>query len=305
MARPAVASGRSLRIPFWRMSEGFDVVSKSLPFFVGARTLTNLPVGFGEGRYQPHIHCGLEIGAVVSGRARVYFDGEIVPCKANDVFCIECMVPHCISTYPNDSFDFLYVHLSTEAMASLLPLHAGMELLHMFRPVSPALPRIVRDHGVAVKALLRAHDHFHGKEHYSRARAWTEVAAAIVELAARAFPRGIPATGAMGGSHSEKIIDILGFIHDNFRGPLSIKRLAGRACLSPSRLAHIFAQSVGQSPIEYRNKLRVDFCVERILSSRDKIEKIAIESGFENLANFYRQFRKHTGKSPAQVRAAE
>jgi AraC-like DNA-binding protein len=52
----------------------------------------------------------------------------------------------------------------------------------------------------------------------------------------------------------------------------------------------------------YLNELRVGTACDLLVRTEGKVTSIAGASGFQNLSNFNRQFRKVRGMSPAQFR---
>ena len=283
------------------MDRNFDVATAQRPFYIGQRTLSNQVID-SDIYVKPHVHNGLEIGVAISGRGHLYLDGSLLTLDANDLYFTECSIPHCVGTFPDESFDFLYVHLSTEALGTLLPLHYGLVLVQFFRYGRSEGVSLARQQARAVRSLRKAYDLYQTENVYDYIQAWTELVQGIVSIAAHLFPCGVPSYRSEKNVHSGAVLDALQFIHENFREPLTVKDMAQRCALSPSHFAHQFSTEIGSTPIEYRNKLRIDFCLERLISSDDKIEKIAFDSGFENLSHFFRQFKRAIGATPAQVR---
>lgn len=64
----------------------------------------------------------------------------------------------------------------------------------------------------------------------------------------------------------------------------------------------LFKKAIGRSPIEYVNEYRVKQSL-RLLEETDlPITEVCLESGYNNLGNFLREFRKYTGTTPLQYR---
>ncbi|MBW9258892.1 MAG: AraC family transcriptional regulator [Candidatus Thiodiazotropha sp. (ex. Lucinisca nassula)] len=94
-------------------------------------------------------------------------------------------------------------------------------------------------------------------------------------------------------------------LHDRPGEYWSIKKLASEVAISPSRFAARFSASVGESPIAYLTKWRINIACQRIKNSRDSIENIARQLGYESQAAFSRVFKKYTSVSPTAWRAQE
>jgi len=82
----------------------------------------------------------------------------------------------------------------------------------------------------------------------------------------------------------------------------SVPRLAADVAMSPSRFAARFSGSVGDSPMAYLAKWRMNLACRRLAATRESIDRIAADVGYESPAAFTRAFKKHTGISPADWR---
>jgi len=83
----------------------------------------------------------------------------------------------------------------------------------------------------------------------------------------------------------------------------SVKCLADRVAMSPSRFAARFTESLGDSPMSYVTKWRMSLACRDLTTSKRSVDKVAENVGYENSAAFSRAFRKHVGASPAAWRA--
>jgi AraC family transcriptional regulator of arabinose operon len=81
---------------------------------------------------------------------------------------------------------------------------------------------------------------------------------------------------------------------------LDIEHLA-RACgLSASRLAHLFSDQVGITPLQYRNFARVQQFIRTYKEDERNLLRAALQFGFGSYAQFHRVFRQVCGSSPAE-----
>lgn len=83
---------------------------------------------------------------------------------------------------------------------------------------------------------------------------------------------------------------------------ISVAEFARRAGYSRGRLHTLFKQEFGMSPNDYRQRLRVKRCCDRLARSRDTITDIALEAGFGSTQYFSRVFRKYIGATPSAFR---
>lgn len=95
---------------------------------------------------------------------------------------------------------------------------------------------------------------------------------------------------------------IVHFITENFREPLSLELLAKELGVSKYHLSHLFSEKMGRSFPEYLQSIRLGYALSLISDTQRSITDIAIDSGFESQRSFYRAFRGHYGCTPLQYR---
>ena len=100
----------------------------------------------------------------------------------------------------------------------------------------------------------------------------------------------------------EVIKKTLTYIRENYKEKIYIHDLAKQACMNEQYFCRFFKKAIGRSPIEYVNEYRVKQSL-RLLEETDlPITEVCLESGYNNLGNFLREFRKYTGTTPLQYR---
>jgi AraC-like DNA-binding protein len=116
-------------------------------------------------------------------------------------------------------------------------------------------------------------------------------------LASVGFDRRGPTAADRG-----RIDRVLDHIHEHYRAPVSIGKLAEIACLSPSGFHRLFRRHTRLTVGEYLTQLRIGQACALLLNTRRPIAHIADATGYANLSNFNRQFRALKGMTPRQFR---
>ena len=75
------------------------------------------------------------------------------------------------------------------------------------------------------------------------------------------------------------------------------------ASLSPAWLHRIFTETMGETPLDHLNRLRMESARELLATSDLSASSVALEAGFENVPYFFTLFKRTTGETPAQFRA--
>lgn len=94
----------------------------------------------------------------------------------------------------------------------------------------------------------------------------------------------------------------LGYIHDNFETPLSLEDMAAMSGASETYFCRLFKHETGMTFLNYVNGLRIERACMLLRDSSDNALDICYQIGFNDYTHFGRQFKKHTGMSPADFR---
>jgi AraC family transcriptional regulator, arabinose operon regulatory protein len=94
----------------------------------------------------------------------------------------------------------------------------------------------------------------------------------------------------------------LAAIGDRYGERLSVASLARHARLSPSHLAHLFAEQVGETPMRHLERQRIERARHLLVATDLAIREIAESVGFDNAFHFSTRFRARTGVSPRAYR---
>lgn len=99
-----------------------------------------------------------------------------------------------------------------------------------------------------------------------------------------------------------RIVTVCNLIAENLMQNLTIQQLADKVFLSPSRLSHLFSQSMGSSIIQWRENLRITEAKKHLYFSDISISLLAKNLGYEDSLYFSKIFKKHTALSPTKFR---
>ena len=84
----------------------------------------------------------------------------------------------------------------------------------------------------------------------------------------------------------------------------TVNRLAHGVAMSPSRFAARFSAALGDSPMAYVTKWRMNVAGRLLGESKQGVGEIAADVGYENVAAFSRAFKRHLGVPPATWRSS-
>jgi two-component system response regulator YesN len=95
------------------------------------------------------------------------------------------------------------------------------------------------------------------------------------------------------------------FIEEHSGEELSLSRVAKAVNIHPNYLSEKFKQVTGMNFVEYVARTRFEKACRLLHDGDLRISDIAFATGFQSLSQFNRVFKRLSGKSPTQFRAAK
>jgi transcriptional regulator GlxA family with amidase domain len=95
---------------------------------------------------------------------------------------------------------------------------------------------------------------------------------------------------------------ILKWIAENYRGSVTIEKLAGQAAMSPRNFARVFVRETGVTPARYVEQCRLEHAIRLLEDKEDPVETLARESGFNSAEHLRRACMRYLGITPQAYR---
>jgi len=108
--------------------------------------------------------------------------------------------------------------------------------------------------------------------------------------------------GILKGLQHEKIATALHLIHTSPGADWQITQLARECAMSRSSFFAVFSETVGMSPGQYLLFWRMSLARNALLNGKDKIEQIALRTGYQSASAFHVAFTRYTGLPPGEFR---
>ena len=105
----------------------------------------------------------------------------------------------------------------------------------------------------------------------------------------------------MGYVGFERIIPAVTYIEQNCNADITTADLAEMCDMSESQLRRLFKEYSGSSPVEYRNRLRVEKAYQLLNNNFCNVTEAAESVGFNNIYYFSRLFKSIIGVAPKSV----
>lgn len=94
--------------------------------------------------------------------------------------------------------------------------------------------------------------------------------------------------------------EVYAFVFKNFKKPIGSRDVAEVACMHPSAFSRFFKRVHRKPFTRYLNEVRIGYACKLLMENKLTISQICYESGFSNISNFNRQFRKIMDRSPSE-----
>ena len=102
---------------------------------------------------------------------------------------------------------------------------------------------------------------------------------------------------------NNKILRTTEYIHENFTDQsLTVEKLANYSNISETYFRKLFLSNYGTTPLDYINKLRLNYAIELLSSGYYTVNEVSEKCGFSTPYYFSAFIKKQTNKSPIQFK---
>lgn len=106
----------------------------------------------------------------------------------------------------------------------------------------------------------------------------------------------------MNHADKERIERIVQYTMDNFKEEIRLETIAAIACMSPHAFCAYFKKRTRKTYVDFLNEIRIGYACKLLLTTEMNILSVCFDSGFNNVANFNRQFLKVKQQKPSVYR---
>lgn len=100
---------------------------------------------------------------------------------------------------------------------------------------------------------------------------------------------------------NETMKKAIGYMRNNYLAPLTIRQVARQVGVSDRHLRTLFHTHLGQSPLEYLNRIRMKKAITLLQDTDLSVKEICFQCGFQSPQYFSRIFKRHMGVSPRNI----
>jgi AraC-type DNA-binding domain-containing proteins len=104
------------------------------------------------------------------------------------------------------------------------------------------------------------------------------------------------------GSDSRRVRKVYEYISDHYKEEIRLEELANIIGMTPVALSRFFKLRSGKTVTDYIIDIRLGHAARLLIDTTNSIAEICYDSGFNNLSNFNRIFKKRKGCAPKEFR---
>lgn len=224
---------------------------------------------------------------ILEGEGRIDIEGKTYHPVQNQMVIMPSGVPLSISRINDNRYVKYWVHF-----------HALVGELELFQLLS--IPYVITVQDVtAVRTCLDELIKYNQSDHFL---APLKQKALMLQLLSMFFEQAdIEKIQPKFSQMAQLINTVTEYIDQHLHETISVETLAGLVHLHPNYFIQQFKSSLGLTPIQYVNKLRIDRVKNLLLTTGMSVSEIADKLGLE-LSYLSRLFKKHTGFTPTEYR---
>ena len=254
--------------------------------------------------FRVHHHVEFELGMIIDGHG-IYSGKKEYVISPGDIYFYKNNEPHCVVEIGEEGMTFLNFYISPLYFRHLMSRGENERFGADFvqkrfteSRINDFLPP--SDTMTISQMMLRIAEEMRERGDGYEFMVENCLNAALVILSRNAIPA--PEKGLRIGSNYERIFNLATFIDENYRQNLSLDELARAANLERTYFSALFKRIIGLSPCEYISIKRIERATELLRSTDMSILDVAVACGFNNTANFNKQFKRYSGTTPSSLR---
>ncbi len=256
-----------------------------------------------------HVHHNLEISCVLSGEGQYHIEDRFYDIRPGDVFVLNNTEHHGLVLDEGQCIRHLVIHFDPAFIWNSLSNDMDYNfLLIFFERGENFSNRLDRDNPATARIFELMQEI---RTEFSEQRPCYEL---IIKIKLQTiFTEIIRNYDYIDGQKAEKPLPendilqlnaVLRYIDEHLGSEIRLAQLAAIAHVSPAYFSTLFKRFNGLSPVEYIVHKRIQRAIEYIRTTNMTLTSIAMACGFNNSTNFYKAFRKVTGRTPISYRRA-
>lgn len=255
---------------------------------------------------QIHFHREFQITMIQEGNGFLFVSDKVVPYEKGDVYFLGRNLPHALKTTkvpignPNSGSKAISLFFDQDKIKeSLRNVPEAYRINKLIESSNYGL-KVNRDSAGYLSDYIEELANSTGLNKFLLFLKLLNVASRdnnVMILSPKAAP------SKMGVGNDPKIVKICTFVKENYKDLISLSEIADLAHMSPTGFCRFFKAKTRKTFSQYLAEVRIGCACELLHDDDYSISDCGYSSGFNNLSNFHKHFKKYTGMSPMEYRA--
>lgn len=262
----------------------------------------------GPYRAEPHTHWRLELSCVLSGTGTYDIGGKRYPLCPGDVIILNNTEPHAVILAPQEIMQHYVIHFDPAFIWNSLASDLDYNFLLIFFGRGPRFShRLDRDNPATARIgrlFEEIHDEMSHQPPCYELMVKIKLQTIFTEIMRHYDYVDLDkALSPLPQHNASQLLAAMQYIDGHLEQDLRLQDMAAVAHVSPSYFSTLFKRFNGVSPVEYITLRRIQRATELIRTTSLSLSAVATVCGFHNDTNFYKAFRKVTGRTPSSYRS--
>ncbi|TZF86381.1 AraC family transcriptional regulator (plasmid) [Pedobacter sp. BS3] len=254
-------------------------------------------------RHNPwHYHPECEITFIIKGSGILFIGDRVLNYSENELVLIGPNLPHewrsNIKEDPDNYSQSIAVHFKPGSLGN------DFYKIPEMQPINLLLEQSVR--GIAIQSnpvketvknkLIQLIE----TQGVERISLLLSILSSITRTDKISFLSSTSFVDSIQNDHDHRINKVYKYVMTNFKNQLSIDQIAAEISMTPTSFCRFFRKRINKSFVQYVNEIRIGYACKLLYEDKFSISQVAFESGFDNLSNFNKQFKKIKQVTPSQ-----
>lgn len=244
-----------------------------------------------------HTHPEYQLTWIKQSTGTLYLGNQITPFQQGDIFLIGKNVPHVFRNDQSSQWQKAqaYSLYFKEDFTGETMLHLPMyqRIVHLYNLASLGL----RPGDKAANQLKRALPDFLHKDVPEKIGTLLLLLLQIESAESNTILSEGPVRVQM--TDDQRIQKVFDFIIENYPTDIGLDAVASMANLSPTSFCRFFKQRTRKTFSRYLTEVRVEAACQLLRNGNPGISQVCYDTGFHNLSNFNRHFKRIVGVTPS------
>lgn len=252
-----------------------------------------------------HYHEQIEIVAIIKSTGTRFVGDSISEFEPGEIVVIGENLPHMWQNSPS------YFEADGHQTAEAITIHLGVDFMAngvINLPENSSIKSLIDNsiRGVLFKKNPVIFEKFLALNQQKGYERFLRILEILNDLGVNKNYESMASDGFMeriANAQKSRIYQVHKYIMNNFKNDVSLTQLADIANMNASAFSRYFKKVQGTTLVNYINNIKIGYACKLLLNENLSIIEVCYQSGFKNVSNFNKQFRKKYSMSPREYRA--